>query len=449
MAEFPHIVAAIESTPWAMTADAVRALKRAAGHDLSASDYSLFHGADKMKLEAVSAVLGERASETSLFSFVRDGVGALQINGPIIPRADAFSDVSGITSIDRLSREFVQLSARADVDTILLVIDSPGGAITGIAEFASMVHASAKPVVAYAYGYAASAAYWIASAARKLYVGETSMVGSIGVVMTVFGGENSDEVEIVSSQSPDKRPDVNTDAGRATLQATVDNLGAAFVKRVAANRGVDEKTVLEKFGRGGMVMPEKAQSVGMIDGQMTLIDFFAKKVSNQVDFPSTTREDGRDGDGTPLEEKNMSEKTLATMTLDEILKDSPSAKAEFDERIEASQTAGEKTAREKLEKDFELRSEKANKILGSDAYPQALKDVAMQVLAGKASVERLSDMQLMFDALKAKSDIDTAKTESAVAPKTPGQQTPALSTDGVIRSAADIDAAAAAMRAGR
>lgn len=449
MAELPHILAAIESTPWAMTADAVKVLRRAANRGLSASDYSIFHGADKTKTEAVAAVLGERSSESARFSFVRDGVGSLQINGPIIPRADAFSDISGITSIDRLSREFVELSARADVETILLVIDSPGGAITGIAEFASMVRASSKPVVAYAYGHAASAAYWIASAARKLYVGETSMVGSIGVVMTIFNGESADEVELVSSQSPNKRPDINTDEGRATMQSMVDQLGATFVRRVSINRGVDEKTVLEKFGRGGMVMPKEAESVGMIDGQITLADFFNKKISNHVDFSSTTLDYKKEGAISPQEEEMSDLKMLKDMSLAEFLKESPSAKSELEGQISSAKQEGEKAGRASAEKAISERAEKATKILASDVYPQQLKDVASQVLAGKATVERLVDMQTMFDALKAGSDIKAAQAESTNAPKTPGQQIHALSTDGVIRSAADIDAAAAAMRAGR
>lgn len=142
-------------------------------------------------------------------------------------------------------------------------------------------------------------------------------------------------------------------------------------------------------------------------------------------------------------------KMLKDMSLAEFLKESPSAKSELEGQISSAKQEGEKAGRASAEKAISERAEKATKILASDVYPQQLKDVASQVLAGKATVERLVDMQTMFDALKAGSDIKAAQAESTNAPKTPGQQIHALSTDGVIRSAADIDAAAAAMRAGR
>jgi ClpP class serine protease len=62
-------------------------------------------------------------------------------------------------------------------------IDSPGGALDGVPEFAGEIFATRgrKKVIAIANTIAASAAYWIASSAEELVVTPSGSVGSIGV----------------------------------------------------------------------------------------------------------------------------------------------------------------------------------------------------------------------------------------------------------------------------
>jgi hypothetical protein len=77
-------------------------------------------------------------------------------------------------------------------------------------------------------------------------------------------------IEIVSSQSPNKRPDVTTDAGRAQVQTLVDRLGQEFVATVAANRRTTEAKVLTDFGQGGVLVGADAVAAGMADQVTTL-----------------------------------------------------------------------------------------------------------------------------------------------------------------------------------
>jgi hypothetical protein len=79
---------------------------------------------------------------------------------------------------------FGEAIAAEDVQAIVLHIDSPGGLITGVHEFAGQIYAARniKPVVAYISGMGTSAAYWIASAAGRVVADETAILGSIGVV---------------------------------------------------------------------------------------------------------------------------------------------------------------------------------------------------------------------------------------------------------------------------
>lgn len=213
------------------------------------------------------AVLAKRARQITpdSQSMLRGSTAIVPVQGPIFRYANLFTDLSGATSIEMLAQEFQQAQDHPAVKSIVLWVDSPGGMVNGISEFAAQVKASSKPVVAYVGGMAASAAYWIASAARSIVVSDTAQLGSIGVVSTVFIENDNTVVEIVSSQSPGKRPDVRTEEGRAQLQRNADELAQIFIDTVAANRGVSAEKVMNDFGQGGIVIGRSAVKAGMAD----------------------------------------------------------------------------------------------------------------------------------------------------------------------------------------
>jgi ClpP class serine protease len=193
----------------------------------------------------------------------------IPVYGPIFPRANLFTEISGATSIDMLTAAFREARADKDVAAIVLDIDSPGGAVTGVSEFAAMVRASTKPVIAYASGMMASAAYWIGSAAHSIAVADTSWVGSIGVASMYYVDDDDGVIEVVSTQSPLKRPDIRSDEGRAIAQRHVDELADVFISAVATYRGVTSEFVTANFGRGDVLIGGAAQRMGMVDAVAT------------------------------------------------------------------------------------------------------------------------------------------------------------------------------------
>lgn len=215
-------------------------------------------------IEAVQARLGKPLANARTVT-VRDGVAVIPVTGPIFRYANLFTEISGATSVSTLATDLTAAIDNPKVKAIVLEVDSPGGQAAGISEFANMVRASSKHVTAYVSNDGASAAYWIAAAAHELVVADTAMLGSIGVVAGYATEKASGRVEIVSSQSPKKRVDVNTDEGRKTIQATVDDLAEVFVSAVSKFRGVDRETVLTKFGEGGVLVGRAAVEAGMAD----------------------------------------------------------------------------------------------------------------------------------------------------------------------------------------
>ncbi len=271
----------IFDTSWAIRPEALKAILSIADRDdiLQLSQQSpeelqlTFHvdpsAEDKTALDALDS---ERLDGTRNVR-MREGVAVLPVVGPIVPRSSFFARMSGMASVDALTQDFHVAMESRDVSAIVLNFDSPGGVVTGIAEFGNVLFAARgiKPVVSYVYGMGASAAYWLPSATDEIITGETAEVGSIGVVAAYTDFSKSDEkrgiqrLEILSSVSPKKRPNVFTDEGRLQVQKIVDDLAGIFVKTVARNRGVDESEVLSNFGKGDVLVGQNAVDAGLTD----------------------------------------------------------------------------------------------------------------------------------------------------------------------------------------
>jgi ClpP class serine protease len=253
----------IASQLWAITPDALETICNIARHENESP-------------EAVAAKLGRPLQNTRTVT-VRDGVAIIPVTGPIFRYANMFTEVSGATSLDILARDFRAAVEDPSIKAIVLEMDTPGGQAKGIAEFAQQVRAATadKKVIAYVDGAAASAGYWIASAASEIVVNKTSEVGSIGAVVSVAIGNDPGYVDIISSQSPKKWPDASTEAGRAQLQARIDALAQVFIETVAANRGVSVETVLADFGQGDIRLGIEAVQLGMADRVSVLEDVIA------------------------------------------------------------------------------------------------------------------------------------------------------------------------------
>lgn len=265
-----HVLAAIRSQPWAILPGYLEAIEAVA---LRLMEHPALiqveqDGHAQRQAEAV-ARMGERAPGTRSAA-LRDGVGALPLFGPVFPRAGGLA-TSGATTLDAVAADLRALQASPDVRQILMVMDSPGGAVSGVHDFAQLVAASAKPIAVHVTGMCCSAAYWIASQAKGgISADPTSVVGSIGVLMSGSYQEGPDaagrrSVDIASTNAPNKRPDLSTPEGQAQVREMVDAIEAVFIQTVARGRGVTDATVRSEFGKGGTKTGKDAKTAGMVD----------------------------------------------------------------------------------------------------------------------------------------------------------------------------------------
>jgi ClpP class serine protease len=131
-----------------------------------------------------------------------------------------------------------------------------------------------KRVEAHVAGMCASAGYWLASQADRVYATRGSQVGSIGVVSTLIDDRRRLEqagidVHYVASAegkvgagAPGKgvsHRDLNT------VQAEVDAWHDRFINAVAVGRGV-ARDVAAKWGDAAIHFAEDAEAAGLIDG---------------------------------------------------------------------------------------------------------------------------------------------------------------------------------------
>lgn len=208
---------------------------------------------------------------------VRAGVAVIDVRGPLFAHSSMLSNfmaaMGGATTYDDLRVELKAALDDPSVTSILLDIDSPGGEANGCGELAAAIHAArdVKPINAYVGGMAASAAYWIASAASSITCSPTAELGSIGVRMAVVDDSKAQEAagvqvtNFVSTQSPNKVLDADDDEHKKLFQARVDALADVFVSAVADYRDTTKDAVTERYGRGDVLVGAHAVRAGLAD----------------------------------------------------------------------------------------------------------------------------------------------------------------------------------------
>jgi signal peptide peptidase SppA len=211
----------------------------------------------------------------------QDGmIGVLPVVGAIVHRGNMFTEASGTASADMLGKQFDAMIAHPDVGSIVLDIDSPGGQAAGIQELAAKIANArgTKPIIAQVNPEAASAAYWLATAADEIVATPSGEVGSIGAYAYHLDRSGLNETlgvkptyisygEYKTEGNPDGPL---TDEALTEVQASVDRVGKQFESDVAKYRGVDLATVRKDWGKGRMVDASRAKTLGMVDRIGTL-----------------------------------------------------------------------------------------------------------------------------------------------------------------------------------
>lgn len=264
-----HFLAFCLGTPWALMPERMQAYaavlaRRHAGLPLHALDDEGLAPAQP----AWSAARDDRGRAGA--------IAVIPIMGTIVQHASQLDLCEGGTTTQQITQAVREAVADERVSQILLRIHSPGGSVYGVQEaFDEIVAARrAKPVVAVADSLAASAAYWLASAAGELYVTPGGEVGSIGVWMAHQDISKALEdvgVNITLIKAGKYKIEghpygpLDTEA-KDFLQSRTDDYYGAFTRGVAKGRSVPVESVRNGMGQGRVLGAEQALAEKMVDG---------------------------------------------------------------------------------------------------------------------------------------------------------------------------------------
>lgn len=205
------------------------------------------------------------------------GMSVLDNGTAVVPVMGVLGDWTPYSYITGMIEKALK---RDDINEIVLLIDSPGGAVAGLFDSCRFIEKASKKkkCTAYVTGMACSAAYAIATACDEIYMMEDAEVGSCGCYAhaveysdAYFEKEGFLHRVFRSKCSPKKNCSVITDEVEAeAFQKEIDALGEKYLRYVAKRRKCAYSDALENFGKGGVLMGEKAIAAGMVDGIKTL-----------------------------------------------------------------------------------------------------------------------------------------------------------------------------------
>lgn len=201
------------------------------------------------------------------------GVCLISVSGVLVHRGQYDAECNYLLGYQDVARMLSAALADPAVKAIALVIDSPGGEVSGVFELASMIYEArdTKPIHAIANDAATSAAYLIGSAASSLSSTRTALTGSIGVLMrhvdiSKWLKAEGYVVTLLTSRAQKAdgnpyealRPEV-----RARMQARIDHIDGMLIDAISTYRGLSAKALAAT--EAGVFLGHEALDLGLVD----------------------------------------------------------------------------------------------------------------------------------------------------------------------------------------
>lgn len=196
-------------------------------------------------------------------------IAVIPIEGIIQTNEDSFTPGTKSETIVELIEKAAE---NDDIKAILLEIDSPGGTPVATDEIATALKETNKTTVAVIRESGASGAYWIATAADRIFANRMSVTGSIGVQASrlEFAGLIADynityrrltagRLKDTGSRFRDMTPEE-----QQLFQGILDSLHNEFIKAVAENRHLSEEYV-RGLATGFVYLGSEAKELKLID----------------------------------------------------------------------------------------------------------------------------------------------------------------------------------------
>lgn len=212
-----------------------------------------------------------RREERRIFDS-QDGVAIIPIEGTLTKKW-GLDPYSGMTGYDGIKAKVFAAMEDDSIEAILLDIDSPGGAVSGMLDLSDTLFACSKRnggklMYAMANEQMCSAAFALGTAADEIFVPRTGEVGSVGILMlhsdyTKALDQEGIKVTVfrAGAEKAKGNPYESMDGKTAAaIQETMDELREMFIDTVARNMRMTKKAVRETEAQ--TYMGGKATGIG-------------------------------------------------------------------------------------------------------------------------------------------------------------------------------------------
>jgi len=204
----------------------------------------------------------ELANESVTYQLVGD-VAVIGVDGPMYKK-----DMSGMCMSVASYDQLIQAQDKAEKDRmvskILYRVDTPGGSVAGLEEFRQRIEDSSKEVLVYAENTMASAGMYAFTPAKKIYANESTVLGSIGVIV-MYEEPKSKTFAIVSSSAPNKYCNIESEECKSKIQNRLDQYENIFLSKLeSAFPDKSREQIVQDFDRGGTIFAQEAKNLGYV-----------------------------------------------------------------------------------------------------------------------------------------------------------------------------------------
>lgn len=288
---YPQITQAITSTPWMIEGSSLRTILDIVNMRMEGKAFS-----DEEIRIRVDAAEKDKDKRAKMRVQIGGGVGVVSLYGPMFPKANLMTALSGATSLEAFRSDLQMLAADDSVKQIVIDFNTPGGSADMVAETGDYIKQIAlnKPVYGIANTAALSGGLWLLSQCTKCYSTPSGQVGSLGVYNTHIDRSEQNRmlgIKVTHISAGKFKTAGNTDEplteeAKQYRQEHVDVLYEDFKTVVADGRNKTVDYVEENFGQGKILTPKIAKEVGMIDEILSMDSLLGNLVAMNSDSRS-------------------------------------------------------------------------------------------------------------------------------------------------------------------
>jgi signal peptide peptidase SppA len=406
--------------------------------------------AEKQVSMATSAVSVSR-EEMGLPPLYRlqNGVGVVTISGPLVQGSAGYMALfGGVTGYDDIREAVLEAVTDPEASSILLHVQSGGGMVDGCEDLAAFITTARtyKPVVTMG-EYMCSAAYWLGSNSDYIFTAQTSVLGSLGVIMqhvdrTEQLAQDGLKVTLIRAgkyKALGSSSEALTPEAQAIFQEQADTLYSVFINAVAKNRKVTYETADQVMGQGREFMGQAAVAAGLADriGTYDQALAYARALDTKMlSGNNTLKPNGASAMKVTLENENKkaelsAENSVAVFAaeLDSLKVENTALKASLESATNASILAQAKALNATAEVDA-LRTAQTNLV---DIVRQATANMLLPLGGSPESVSQMSVTDLIAKHAEVSKTFESSFRAGGVA--LPPKEDPKVSLEQPWRSA--------------